>query len=73
MKQIPAASLIVVDSPLIKQLADQADKRIAAGLNTRTATSYLMTFKLFLAFMVYMNVTSCIKDRNSLFGIYSTK
>ena len=57
MKQISAASFLIVDSPLMEQLADQADKRIAAGLRPRTATSYLMTFKLFLAFMVYMNIT----------------
>ena len=40
----------------MEQLVDQADKRIAAGLRPRTATAYLMTFKLFLAFMVYMNI-----------------
>ena len=57
MKQISAASLLIVDSPLMEQLADQADKRIAAGLRPRTATSNLMTFKLFLAFTVYMNIT----------------
>ena len=57
MKQHSAASLIVVDSPLMEQLADQADKRIAAGLRPRTTTSYLMTIKLFLAFMVYINIT----------------
>ena len=48
---------LIVDSPVMQQLADQADKRIATGLRPRTATAYLMTFKLFLAFMVYMNIT----------------
>ena len=40
----------------MEQLADQANERMAAGLRPRTATAYLMTFKLFLAFMVYMNI-----------------
>ena len=40
----------------MKHLADQADKRTTGGLRPRTAASYLVTFKLFLAFVVYMNL-----------------
>ena len=75
MKQDSAVSLSFVDSPLTEQLVDQADKCIAAGLRPRMATSYLMIFKLFLAFVDKYEhcCTSCTKDNNSLFGVYSTK
>ena len=40
----------------MNQLAHQTVRRIAAGLRPRTAASYLATFKLFLAFVVYMDI-----------------
>ena len=38
-------------------MADQAHKRIEAGLRPRTSRAYTATFKLFLAFVVYMGLS----------------
>ena len=37
-------------------MASQADARITAGLRPRTSSAYLATFKLFLAFVIFMDL-----------------
>ena len=42
---------------MVRILAGQAHKRIEAGLRPRTSAAYTATFKLFLAFVIYMGLT----------------
>ena len=59
MIQLPSAFFRDINwcNMFLERFNGTVDKHIAAGLRPRTATFYLMTFKLFLAFMVYMNIT----------------
>ena len=49
-----------VGKGLAKTLAYQANVRIASGLRPRTFTTYLVMFKHFLAFVVFMRLQFCI-------------
>ena len=42
---------------MVRTLADQAQRRIEAALRPRTSSAYTATFKLFLAFVVYMGLS----------------
>ena len=51
-----SANFIFLDKPLINTLCHQTTNRIAAALRPRTSASYIMAFKQFLAFVVFMNL-----------------
>ena len=53
---VTAALTVIPDNPQLNELAKTAEKRIAAGLRPRTRSSYLAGFRLFLSFIVYMNI-----------------
>ena len=46
----------ITDDPQLDNLAVAAEKRIMAALSPRTRCSYLAGFRLFLAFIIYMNI-----------------
>ena len=48
---------ILLASTVVGTLADQAHKRIEAGLRPRTSKAYTATFKIFLAFVMYMGLS----------------
>ena len=53
---VTAVPTVIPDNPQSDVLASAAEKRIAAALGPQTRCSYLAGFRLFLAFLVYMNI-----------------
>ena len=48
---------------MIGTLADQAHRRIEAGLRPRTSKAYTATSKIFLAFVIYMGLSTALSSR----------
>ena len=54
---VTAVLTVIPDNRQLDVLASAAEKRIAAALRPQTRCSYLAGFRLFLAFIVYMNIS----------------
>ena len=67
------AHFIFSDKPLINTLRHQANNRIAAALRPRTSASYIMAFKQFIAFIVYMNLIELFAEGVILSRIFVTE
>ena len=58
---VTAILAVVTDNPQLDALTGSAETRIAAALRPRPRCSYLAGFRLYLAFIVYMNIQMILK------------